>query len=175
MQELKVHHLPVEDERGQLVGTDEFGNRYYLSRDNTSYDGRRRRWVVYNGYADGSKVPPDWYGWLHYTVDEPPTERPLPRKSWEKDHLPNLTGTPMAWRPRGSLAAEGVRWTILAPWQAGTDGDEDRVELLAQLVEVGEAAVVGGEADVGDVVQLSQPVHHHIADLGRGHLHGGLS
>jgi NADH:ubiquinone oxidoreductase subunit len=104
--------------RGQLVGTDEFGNRYYLARDNTSYDGRRRRWVVYNGYADGSKVPPDWYGWLHYTVDEPPTERPLPRKSWEKDYLPNLTGTPMAWRPKGSLAAEGVRPAATGDYEA---------------------------------------------------------
>ena len=50
--------------RGEHVGTDEFGNRYYLSRDSSSYDGRRRRWVTYNGYADASKVPPDWHGWL---------------------------------------------------------------------------------------------------------------
>ena len=35
--------------RGVLVGTDENGNRYYQSRDNISYDGRKRRWVVYNG------------------------------------------------------------------------------------------------------------------------------
>ena len=40
--------------RGEHVGTDEFGNRYYLSRDRSSYDGRRRRWVTYNGYADAS-------------------------------------------------------------------------------------------------------------------------
>lgn len=95
--------------RGEHVGTDEFGNRYFESRDNVSYDGRRRRWVLYNGYAEASKVPPDWHGWLRYTYDEAPSETPLPRKPWEKDHLPNLTGTPMAWRPQGSLAAEGVR------------------------------------------------------------------
>ena len=104
--------------RGQLVGTDEFGNRYYVSRDNSSYDGRRRRWVVYNGYADASKVPPDWHGWLHYTFDEPPTERPLPRRAWEKDHLPNLSGTPMAWRPQGSLAAEGRRPAATGDYEA---------------------------------------------------------
>ena len=34
---------------GEHVGTDEFGNRYYVSRDSRSYDGRRRRWVIYNG------------------------------------------------------------------------------------------------------------------------------
>lgn len=104
--------------RGELVGTDEFGNRYYQSRDSVSYDGRRRRWVTYNGYADASKVPPDWHGWLHYTYDELPTDQPLPRRVWEQDHLPNLTGTPMAWRPQGSLAAEGQRPAATGDYEA---------------------------------------------------------
>lgn len=104
--------------RGEHVGTDEFGNRYYLSRDTSSYDGRRRRWVTYNGYADASKVPPDWHGWLHYTYDELPTEHPLPRRKWEEDHLPNLTGTPMAWRPQGSLASEGKRPAATGDYEA---------------------------------------------------------
>lgn len=104
--------------RGRIVGTDEFGNRYYEARDNRSYDGRRRRWVIYNGYADGSKVPPDWHGWLHYTFDEPPTDRPLPRKPWEKDHVPNLTGTPLAWRPPGSLARGGARPAATGDYEA---------------------------------------------------------
>jgi NADH:ubiquinone oxidoreductase subunit len=104
--------------RGEHVGTDEFGNRYYLSRDRSSYDGRRRRWVTYNGYADASKVPPDWHGWLHYTFDELPTEQPLPRRKWEEDHLPNLTGTPMAWRPKGSLVADGVRPAATGDYEA---------------------------------------------------------
>lgn len=104
--------------RGEKVGTDEFGNTYYQSRDNVSYDGRKRRWVTYNGYADASKVPPDWHGWLHYTYDEAPSEHPLPRRAWEKDHLPNLTGTPMAWRPQGSLTAEGKRPAATGDYEA---------------------------------------------------------
>ena len=104
--------------RGSLVGSDEHGNRYYQSRDNISYDGRKRRWVVYNGYAEASKVTPDWHGWLHYTFDEPPTEVPLPRRRWELDHRPNMTGTPLAWRPPGSLAAEGVRPPATGDYQA---------------------------------------------------------
>ncbi|MFN4289186.1 MAG: NADH:ubiquinone oxidoreductase subunit NDUFA12 [Brevundimonas sp.] len=106
--------------RGRLVGQDEFGNRYYESRDATSYDGRRRRWVIYNGYAEASKVSADWYGWLHYTFDLPPTEEPLVRRAWEKDHLPNLTGTPMAWRPSGSLAGEGQRPAATGDYEAWT-------------------------------------------------------
>ena len=104
--------------RGDLVGTDENGNRYYQSRDNVSYDGRKRRWVVYEGYAEASKVTPDWHGWLHYTFDEPPTEAPLPRRKWELDHRPNMTGTPLAWHPQGSLLAEGVRPAATGDYEA---------------------------------------------------------
>ena len=52
---------------GVRVGDDEFGNRYYATRDG------KRRWVLYNGTVEASRVPPDWHGWLHHTVDEPPT------------------------------------------------------------------------------------------------------
>ena len=104
--------------RGRLVGKDEFGNRYYESRDSVSYDGRKRRWVLFNGYAEASKVSPDWHGWLHYTFDAPPTEDPLVRKAWEKDHLPNLTGTPRAWRPPGSLARGGERPAATGDYEA---------------------------------------------------------
>lgn len=104
--------------RGTLIGTDENGNRYYQSRDAQSYDGRHRRWVVYEGYAEASKVSPDWHGWLHYTFDEPPTVAPLVRRKWEKDHRPNMTGTPLAWRPQGSLANEGVRPAATGDYEA---------------------------------------------------------
>jgi NADH:ubiquinone oxidoreductase subunit len=104
--------------RGSLVGQDESGNRYYESRDKVSYDGRKRRWVVYKGYAEASKVSPDWHGWLHYTFDQPPTTTPLVRRRWEKPHLPNLTGTPWAYRPRGSLARGGERASATGDYQA---------------------------------------------------------
>ncbi|MDX2233386.1 MAG: NADH:ubiquinone oxidoreductase subunit NDUFA12 [Hyphomonadaceae bacterium] len=94
--------------RGALVGQDEQNNRYYEERK-PSLDGRKRRWVVYEGLAEASKVPPDWHGWLHHTYEAPPTTEPLPRKAWERPHIPNLTGTPGAYRPRGSLARGGGR------------------------------------------------------------------
>jgi NADH:ubiquinone oxidoreductase subunit len=105
--------------RGVFIGEDDFGNRYYEARDNKdSYDARKRRWVIYNGYAEASKVPPDWHGWLHYTFDEPPTIAPLKRRSWEKEHLPNLTGTVDAWRPTGSIARTGERPRATGDYQA---------------------------------------------------------
>jgi NADH:ubiquinone oxidoreductase subunit len=82
---------------GKEVGRDEAGNIFYTSGDG------KRRWVIYNGLAEASRVSPDWHGWLHHTWDEPPTLRPLPKKSWEKPHIENLTGTPLAYAPRGSI------------------------------------------------------------------------
>ena len=94
--------------RGELVGTDDQGNRYY--QDKRMIAGRRRkRWVIYNGEPEASRVPPDWHGWLHHTFKEPPTIAPFKAKSWEKQHLPNLTGTSDAYRPEGSLAKSGRR------------------------------------------------------------------
>lgn len=105
--------------RAVLVGEDDFGNRYYEARDGRdSYDGRKRRWVTYRGYAEASKVPAEWHGWLHYTFDEPPTKAPLRRRSWEKDHVPNLTGTVWAWRPKGAIGRGGERPKATGDYEA---------------------------------------------------------
>ncbi|HXF90593.1 MAG TPA: NADH-ubiquinone oxidoreductase subunit NDUFA12 family protein [Candidatus Nitrosotenuis sp.] len=82
--------------RGQLVGEDEFGNRYFQDRK-PNRQGKIRRWVIYKGRPEASKVPADWHGWLHYTVNETP--KPREKYAWEKPHIPNLTGTPAAYKP----------------------------------------------------------------------------
>ena len=105
--------------RGVFIGKDELGNSYYEAKDTKdSYDGRKRRYVVYNGYAEASKVSPDWHGWLHHTFEEPPTVEPLKRQSWERDHIPNLTGTVHAWRPQGSIARSGERQKATGDYEA---------------------------------------------------------
>ncbi|MEL6279668.1 MAG: NADH:ubiquinone oxidoreductase subunit NDUFA12 [Pseudomonadota bacterium] len=98
--------------RGRLVGEDEQGNRYYRTADDA------RRWVVYNGEAEASKVPPDWHGWLHRTYENPPTEAPLPRKEWEKPHLENRTGSVAAYHPPGSLTTPEARPKVAGDYQA---------------------------------------------------------
>ncbi len=82
---------------GVKVGEDVQGNVYYRSRDG------KRRWVIFNGEMEASRVPPDWHGWLHHTWDQPPTEKPLAHKPWEQPHIENLTGTEAAYVPAGSL------------------------------------------------------------------------
>ena len=82
---------------GQKVGEDDQGNVYYQSKD------AKRRWVIYNGEAEASRVAPEWHGWLHHTWNEPPTEMPAQHKPWEKPHQENLTGTMLAYAPAGSI------------------------------------------------------------------------
>jgi NADH:ubiquinone oxidoreductase subunit len=88
--------------RADLIGEDEQGNRYFEERKAT-LEGRKRRYVLYKGYAEPSKVPVDWHGWLHHTFEQPPTVEPFVLQFWEKPHQPNLTGTIYAYRPKGSL------------------------------------------------------------------------
>ena len=82
---------------GVKVGEDAEGNQFFETRDGD------RRWVIFNGEAEASRISPDWHGWLHRTWDDPPTKTPLPHKAWEKPHLENLTGTPLAYAPPGSI------------------------------------------------------------------------
>ncbi len=89
--------------KGIKVGEDEQGNTYFRNADNT------RRWVMFNGEMEASRVSPDWHGWLHHTWDEPPTDRPLTHKTWEKPHIENRTGTAMAYAPAGSIRQENPK------------------------------------------------------------------
>ena len=87
--------------KGVYVGADEAGNRYYRERKG------QRRWVIYNGLADPSAIPPGWYAWMHHRGDEPPA--PYQPRDWEKPHEANLTGTAEAYRPPGSILGSAPR------------------------------------------------------------------
>ena len=109
---------------GELVGEDEQGNRYFRTKGRKIDPslGFERRWVVYNGYAEATRVPPSWHGWLHHTVDVPPNQESYDPRPWEKPPLPNLTGTPLAYRPPGStLNPDGGKAPPLdyEPWRPG--------------------------------------------------------
>jgi len=98
--------------KGQKVGEDEQSNQFYQTA------GGQRRWVIYNGVADASRISPDWHGWLHHTFDEVPSETPLPRKDWERDHVPNLTGTDGAYYPPGSVITRSQRPRVAGDYEA---------------------------------------------------------
>merc|ERR1711936_814881 len=71
---------------GELVGEDKYGNKYYT---NNRYFYGRNRWVIYNPNTgleyDGSMIPAEWYGWMHYKTDVPPTIKAPVKYDWMVD------------------------------------------------------------------------------------------
>ena len=80
---------------GNLVAKDEFNNRYYTNKNQS------RRWVVYSGEVEASKVTPEWNNWLRFTSDDAPSEE-ANRFEWQLGHTPNQTGTINAYSPKSS-------------------------------------------------------------------------
>lgn len=104
---------------GEKVGTDAQGNRYYRAKK-TKDGARERRWVIYDGANDASRVPPEWHGWLHGSFDGVPESNLPPAKIWEVDYTPNATGTAAAYRPKGALEQGGKRAKASGDYEAWT-------------------------------------------------------
>ncbi|MBV9883355.1 MAG: NADH:ubiquinone oxidoreductase subunit NDUFA12 [Sphingomonadaceae bacterium] len=96
--------------KGTRVGEDMFGNVYLEA-------GGGRRWVIYAGPNDISRVPPDWYAWLTRQIDDVPDRALPPPPKFLKPPVPNLTGTPEAYRPSGALERGGRRQAASGDYQ----------------------------------------------------------
>ena len=121
---------------GRKVGEDSLGNVYMEAKKGD------RRWVMYKGSNDVSRVPPEWYAWLTRQIDAVPDEALPPPPKFLKTPAPNLTGTPLALidgteltlrrtacasalaaSAPGCAASEGVMWISVGRWAAGvTEG-----------------------------------------------------
>jgi NADH dehydrogenase len=79
---------------GVYVGKDELGNKYYKNK-------RDERWVVYSSSIEATKIPPDWYLWMHYTIDKIPRVEDSKKKKylWQKNHQENQTGSKNSYKP----------------------------------------------------------------------------
>jgi NADH:ubiquinone oxidoreductase subunit len=102
---------------GEHVGTDAQGNRYFRARKRLP-DGRERRWVIYSGPNDASRVPAEWHGWLHGTFDGVPESYLPPPRIFEVDYTPNATGSTAAYRPQGALERGGKRARSTGDYEA---------------------------------------------------------
>ena len=89
---------------GKEVGRDEAGNVYFEHRRDSS-----RRWVIYSGNNDSSRVPPGWQLWLKATIDDLPEKALPPERKFQLKPTPNLTGTMEAFRPDGALGSGRIR------------------------------------------------------------------
>ena len=74
---------------------DEFGNKYYSNS-------KKKRWVIYKDTVESTKIPSEWYLWIHFLEKDKPFDNEK-KYSWQKKHKENLTGTKEAYKPEGSL------------------------------------------------------------------------
>jgi NADH:ubiquinone oxidoreductase subunit len=96
---------------GERVGTDDEGNVYYRAKSAIPDSIAERRWVIFKGYSEASKIPPGWHAWMHHRTDTPPTDVKYTPRDWQKPHQPNETGTALAYRPPGSIV--GVKPAVI--------------------------------------------------------------
>ena len=77
---------------GKYIGQDTFGNKYYENK-------KGNRWVIYKEEVDASKIPVEWYSWMHFTPNKIEKKHELEKYDWQKPHQSNLTGTEKAYYP----------------------------------------------------------------------------
>jgi NADH:ubiquinone oxidoreductase subunit len=99
---------------GVKVGSDALGNTYFQSKNG------EKRWVIYKGSNDASRIPPDWYSWMHRQIDGTPDEALPPVRNFEKPATGNRTGTAEAYRPSGALERGGQRAAASGDYEAWT-------------------------------------------------------
>lgn len=105
---------------GEKVGEDELGNVYYRAHVEPLGE---RRWVIYNGEADASAIPPGWHSWMHKKTDVTPAEDGYVARPWELAHKPNRTGMPGAYRPEGSILTPAKRPEATGDYEAWSPSD----------------------------------------------------
>ena len=102
------------------IGQDGGGNVYYEAPARKGYN-HTRRWVIYKGEAEASKIPPEWHGWIHHQTNVvPANDQASFRRDWQKPHQANLTGTDAAYRPPGHVLEGGTRDKATGDYDAWT-------------------------------------------------------
>ena len=89
---------------GKLVGEDDFGNKYYESKNG-------KRWVIYKDEIDASKIPNEWYSWIHFTKNKIENTHELNKFDWQKPHKSNQTGTEAAYHPNKNKNATKKKYS----------------------------------------------------------------
>tara|TARA_B100000945_G_C20174321_1_gene499271 strand:- start:120 stop:479 length:360 start_codon:yes stop_codon:yes gene_type:complete len=94
---------------GKFIGSDEFGNKYYENKRNN------KRWVIYKGEINASKITSEWYSWMHNISKESPLEKKTTKYSWQKPHIENKTGTKEAYKPN-TISKNNKDFKKYEPW-----------------------------------------------------------
>jgi NADH:ubiquinone oxidoreductase subunit len=77
---------------GKLIGEDDFENKYYQNKNG-------KRWVIYKDEVDASKIPNEWYSWIHFINNKIENSHDIKKYNWQKPHQSNQTGSENSHHP----------------------------------------------------------------------------
>ena len=84
---------------GVKVGEDEYGNQFFeLKR--TDYLGRKKRYCLYNGIPEASKISPEWHPFMHYQIEAKDVKTTFKQYKWQKSAVPDATLSQKKYLPR---------------------------------------------------------------------------
>ena len=84
---------------GTKVGEDEYGNQYFeLKRED--YLGRKKRYCLYNGTPEASKISPEWHGFMHYQIPVSEVLKTFKQFKWQKPYVQDLTLSDYKFLPK---------------------------------------------------------------------------
>jgi NADH:ubiquinone oxidoreductase subunit len=93
-----------------IAGKDEQGNVYYEHKNKTTSNGLKKRFCIFIGICEPSRISPLWHNWLHYISNIIPSNNGV-NYDWQKLHTPNLTGTGLEYKPYCTTKSFISIWT----------------------------------------------------------------
>ncbi len=103
-----------------LVGSDKYGNKYYISKKKRDYLGHKSRIVIFKNEEEPSAIPCEWYQWLHFISNTIPYLTNVKKYNWQINRIKNMTGTKLAYSPLKNDKNKLVRMKVSSdyiPWQ----------------------------------------------------------
>lgn len=70
----------------KFIGEDIYKNKYYQKKDGT-------RICIYYKTTEPSKIPPEWFAFMHYFPESKNEIVQKKRNFWQKYHTPNESGS----------------------------------------------------------------------------------
>jgi NADH:ubiquinone oxidoreductase subunit len=91
---------------GQLVGEDNYGNKYFELKKKDSF-GRKKRVCLFRGRVEASKISPEWHLFMHYQKDSKEIPVNIKQYKWQRSYLPDLTLTSVKYLPKNHPSYSG--------------------------------------------------------------------
>ena len=85
--------------RGTEVGEDQYGNKYFELKRVDSF-GRKKRYCLYSGLVEASKIAPEWHPFMHYQIEAKEVPKNIRSYKWQKLALPDLTLSDVKYLPK---------------------------------------------------------------------------